>query len=282
MTIATGTHLSTENRRFYSDNGYLTLPELLPPEKFDALYAHFERKLAALPGDARPEDMDVPHFTDPALFDWLLDPGVLDLVEQLIGPDIAVFTAHFFCKPAGDGKSVPWHDDAYYWRETIIPSSEAITVWLALDRTSQENGCMRVIPGSHTPDARRYRPVSGGDSVFDEELDPTCIDPAQAVPIELEPNQCSIHAATLVHGSEANLSPKRRCGFTMRYISTAVRFNHEEVGDRHQIYLARGVDRAGNVYADPAVPNHELIANRGAGQNYVGARRPGGARPGSG
>jgi hypothetical protein len=281
MTIATRNHLSEKDLAFYQDNGYLTVPNLLPQAKFDALHAHFERKLAALPHGARPEDMDVPHFTDPTLFDWLMDPGVLDLVEQIIGPDIAVFSAHFFCKPAGDGKSVPWHDDAYYWRETIIPATEAITLWLALDPATEQNGCMQVIPGSHTAHARRYRGVDGGNSVFDEELDPAEVDASQAVPIELAPNQCSIHAATLVHGSQANRSRIRRCGFTMRYISTAVRFNHEEVGDRHQIYLARGFDRAGNVYADPTVPNYELVANRGAGQNYVGAR-PGGARPGNG
>jgi hypothetical protein len=282
MTTTTRTRLTSGELAFYRENGFLTLPHLLPQAAFDALRGNFEAKLAALPDGARPENMDVPHFTDPTLFDWLLDPGVLDLVEQLLGPDLALFSAHFFCKPAGDGKSVPWHDDAYYWRETITPSSGAVTVWLALDRVSQENGCMRVIPGSHLPGARRYRPSSRADSVFDEELDPSSVDEDRAVPLELEPNSCSVHAATLVHSSEANLSDQRRCGFTMRYISTDVRFNHEEVGDRHQIYLARGTDRAGNVYADPGVPNPALVANRGAGQNYVGARRPGGARPGSG
>ncbi|MEV1006755.1 phytanoyl-CoA dioxygenase family protein [Streptomyces sp. NPDC049881] len=282
MTIATSTRLTEEDLRFYERNGYLTVPQLLPQEKFDQLRAHFEDKLVNLPGGMRPEDMDVPHFTDTRLFDWLLDPGVLDLVEQIIGPDIALFSAHFFCKPAGDGKSVPWHDDAYYWRETIIPAAKAVTVWLALDPVDEENGCMRVVPGSHAPGARRYRPTTNPTSVFDEELDPDSVDPAQAVPLRLRPNECSIHSATLVHGSEANVSARRRCGFTMRYISTDVRFNHEEVGDRHQIYLARGTDRAGNVYADPSRPSPELVANRGAGQNYVGARRPGGARPGQG
>jgi len=282
MTTTTPVRLTTDELTSYRDNGYVTLPRLFAPAKFEALRRHFEEKFAALPGGARPEDMDVPHFTDPRLFDWLLDPDVLRVVEQLIGPDIALFSAHFFCKPAGDGKSVPWHDDAYFWRETIDPASRAITVWVALDRVSQENGCMRVIPGSHAPGARGYRPSARDDSVFAEELDPACVEEDRAVPIELAPGACSIHTATLVHSSQANHSPLRRAGFTMRYISTDVRFNHEEVGDRHQIYLAQGIDHAGNVYADPSVPNPQLVANRGAGQNYVGTRRPGGARPGSG
>jgi Phytanoyl-CoA dioxygenase (PhyH) len=266
----------------YHRDGYLTLPQLLPPADFDALRGCFEEKLAALPREARPEDMDVPHFTDPRLFRWLFHPSVLDVVERIIGPNIALFSAHFFCKPAGDGKSVPWHEDGYFWRETIIPSSEAITVWLALDPSTTENGCMRVIPGSHTARDRRYRGFDDDSSVFDEALDPAEYDSAHSVPLELRPGECSIHAAGLVHGSEANVSPHRRCGFTMRYMSTAVRFNHEEVGDRHQVYLARGVDLAGNVYADPAKPNFELMNRRGGDQNYIGKSRTGGDRPGSG
>lgn len=266
----------------YRADGYTTLTDVFASARFAALRDHFERHLAALPDGARPEDMDVPHFTDPALFEWLLDPGVLDVVEQILGPDIALFSAHFFCKPAGDGKGVPWHEDAYYWRETIRPSSEAITVWLAIDPAVEENGCMQVIPGSHHDRNRTYQHVDDGTSVFDEALDPAEVDASRAVPLPLAPNECSVHAASLIHGSAPNRSRMRRCGFTMRYISTAVRFNHEEVGDRHQIYLARGSDHAGNVYADPSVPNHALMDRRGHVQTYLGARRVGGARPGSG
>ncbi|WP_431875909.1 phytanoyl-CoA dioxygenase family protein [Amycolatopsis sacchari] len=273
--------LDDHRLREYRRDGYLVLTQLLPDEDFTALRGYFEDKLARLPHGARPEDMDVPHFTDPGLFRWLFHPAVLDLVEQIIGPNIALFSAHFFCKPPGDGKSVPWHEDAYYWRETITPSSDAITVWLALDPSTRANGCMRVIPGSHVGRERLYRGLRDDRSVFDEALDPTEYDPTQALPIELRPNECSIHAATLVHGSEANESPYRRCGFTMRYMSTAVRFNHEEVGDRHQIYLARGVDLAGNIYADPGKPNFELMERRGRKQNYLG-KRVGGDRPGAG
>lgn len=280
-TSADGHVTGTELERYRQD-GYMTVADVFSPSKFEALRSHFERRLAALPDGARPEDMDVPHFTDPELFDWLLDPRVLDIAEQIVGPDIALFSAHFFCKPAGDGKGVPWHEDAYYWRETIAPSSEAITLWLAIDPAVEGNGCMQVIPGSHLERDRLYQELTDRTSVFDEALDPSEVDTSQAVALELEPNQCSVHAASLVHGSAPNRSRMRRCGFTMRYISTAVRFNHEEVGDRHQIYLARGADRAGNVYADPTVPNYELMDRRGNTQNYLGARQVGGARPGSG
>jgi hypothetical protein len=273
MTQTTTRGLTAEQVRFFRDNGYLVGGPLLRPDKFRALTEHFEHKLAALPEGERPEDMDVPHFTDPKLFDWLMDPDVLDVVERVLGPDIAVFSSHFFCKPAGDGKSVPWHTDAYFWRETIEPASEAVTVWLALDPSTLDNGCMTVIPGSHRSRDGAYRKVADDGSVFDEELDQAQVDASAAVPVQLQPNQFSIHAGGLVHGSARNLSTLRRCGFTMRYISTKVRFNAAGVGDRHQIFLARGVDRAGNVYADPTVAHPELVQSRGGGQRFVGTMR---------
>jgi ectoine hydroxylase-related dioxygenase (phytanoyl-CoA dioxygenase family) len=269
MTV-TPSGLTAEEITFFRANGYLVGGQLFDPDTFEALRAHFEAKLALLRDDERPEDMDVPHFTDPALFRWLLHPALLDVVEGIVGPDIALFTSHFFCKPAGDGKSVPWHTDAYFWRETIQPATEAVTLWLAIDPSTLENGCMSVLPGTHRDSDGLYRQVARGDSVFEEELDSSAIDPAAAVPIQLRPNQFSLHAGGLVHSSARNTSTLRRCGFTMRYMSTAVRFNHDGVGDRHQIFLARGVDRAGNGYADPAVAHPELVETRGAGQRFVG------------
>ena len=224
----------------FQTDGYETRASVLAPAKFEALAAHFEAKLATLPSEQRPEHMDVPHLTDPALFEWLLDPDVLDLVESLIGPDIALFSSHFICKPAGDGKPVPWHQDAHFWRDTIAPAGDAITVWLAIDPSTVENGCLRVIPGSHRA------PVShrgNDDSFFNQETE---VDEARAVDVELERGACSIHSAMLVHGSPPNRSKQRRCGYTMRYMPTTVRFLKS--GD-HRIYLARGRDHAGNVYA---------------------------------
>ncbi|GLZ31746.1 hypothetical protein Lesp02_39340 [Lentzea sp. NBRC 105346] len=244
----------------YWTNGYAIHETLLRPERFEALAEHFERKLAALPAGERPEHMDVPHFTDPALFEWLLDDDVLDLVESIVGPDIALFSSHFICKPAGDGKSVPWHQDAYFWRDSIEPAAHAVTIWLAIDPSTRENGCMRVIPGSHLTEGSRYQDLSDNEALFDQEL--VTVDESEAVDVELQRGACSIHAATLVHGSPANRSSLRRCGYTMRYMPTTVRFDHERKGREHQIYLARGVDRAGNVYADPGRAYPELITNR--------------------
>lgn len=224
----------------FQTDGYETHDRLLTSAKFEALASFFERKLAALPAGERPEHMDVPHLTDPALFEWLLDADVLDLVESLIGPDIALFSSHFICKPAGDGKPVPWHQDAHFWRDTIAPAGDAITVWLAIDPSTVENGCLRVIPGSHLAAVEHQ---GNADSFFNQE---TSVDESLAVDVELERGACSVHAAMLVHGSPPNRSSLRRCGYTMRYMPTTVRFLK---GGAHNVYLARGRDHAGNTYA---------------------------------
>jgi hypothetical protein len=118
---------------FYRREGYLRFDQpVLPPDEFAALAGHFEQKLARLPADVRPEAMDVPHFTDTALFRWLFHDDVLDLVEPILGPDIALFSSHFICKPPGSGKRVPWHEDSYYWRGQMEPM-EVCTIWLAID-----------------------------------------------------------------------------------------------------------------------------------------------------
>ena len=59
---------------------------MLPEAKFEALKAYFDKMLADLPADERPEAMDVPHFMHPELLKWAMDDAILDLVEPITGP----------------------------------------------------------------------------------------------------------------------------------------------------------------------------------------------------
>jgi len=253
----------------YRRDGYLIYKQpVLPQEKFDSLKAHFEQLLAALPADARPEAMDVPHFLHPELLQWALDDAILDLVEPITGPDIALFSTHFICKPKGNGKRVPWHEDSAYWKSQMTPM-EVVTVWLALDPSRRENGCMMVIPETHRIGQKGFSDYSDVDpakNVFANEIVENHRDDSQRVYIELEPNQCSLHDARIQHGSEPNASSLRRCGWTLRFTSAAVKFN--DFKGAHQVYLARGQDRAGNTYADPTKACPEVMAVRTASSRF--------------
>ena len=243
-------HLTDQDISFFNEEGYLLYHHPLFPEpKFQNLKDFFEGMLDDLPEGARPEAMDVPHYAFPELFEWLLADEVLDFVERFIGPDIVLWSSHFLCKPPGKGLAVPWHEDSAYWGE-MLDQHKVVTVWLAVDDSQPENGCMRVIPRTHHGGFSDYEAVDKASNVFDTRIVPSQFDESKAVDLAILAGECHLHHAKIVHGSNANTSRRRRCGYTMRYMPSEAAFN---AGDKypHAIYLARGEDKAGNTYADP-------------------------------
>ncbi|HEY8967357.1 MAG TPA: phytanoyl-CoA dioxygenase family protein [Candidatus Methylacidiphilales bacterium] len=266
--------LSPSETEQYHREGYLVVKEpVLPRTDFDALKAYFETILAEAPAGTRPEALDVPHFMHPRLFEWAFHPAILDLVEPVVGPDITLFSTHFICKPKGNGKRVPWHEDSAYWKGQIEPM-EVCTVWLAVDPSRKENGCMMVIPRSHREGRAGwsdYEEVDTAKSVFGSEIVARDRDDARRVYVELEENHCSLHDARIQHGSEPNTSSLRRCGWTLRFCSSSAKVNHERFKGAHQVYLARGRNLAGNVYAAPSRAYPEVMQARGMSTAYKNA-----------
>ena len=246
----------------YRDRGFLILDEpVFSPEKFAAFRDRFELHLKIWEeATGEPvEQIDRAHFVDPKLLDWLLDDEVLDLVEPLIGPDIALFASSCLNKLDTVGKRVPWHEDASYWKRLAENRIEVTTVWLAVDSSTPDNGCMRVIPGSHRERDREHERVNDVEDVLlTRTVREDLFDESTAVDCVLEPNHCSIHDAYLLHGSSATSGKARRCGYQMRYMPTTVKSSSFQ---GQQVYLARGVDRAGNEYADPGQVNETWIQN---------------------
>jgi hypothetical protein len=240
-------HATTDQVAFYREQGYLKFGRIFTAREMAELDEHVTEMIAALPEGKRPEELDVPHFTDPWLFRYLVDPRVLDVIEDFIGPDIALWSSHFIAKPGGDGKIVPWHTDGAYWNGRLDPM-DVITLWLAVDPAAAENGCMRVLPGSHRAlrsHIDSYEPVDHASNVFPVRIPPGLIDESCSVDLELEVGECSFHDAWTIHGSNANLSTRRRCGYTMRYMPASVAFTQGASRHPHRIYLARGRDRTG-------------------------------------
>ena len=273
MNITSATsRLSIEQIESFRNEGYLIYDQpVLPQKKFEGLKAYFEQMLADFPAGERPEAMDVPHFVHQKLFEWAFDDSMLDLVEPIVGPDIALFSTHFICKPKGNGKRVPWHEDSAYWKGRINPM-EVVTVWLAIDPSTRENGCMMVIPHTHRTGQKGfsdYEDVNAAENVFPIEIVPKQRDESKRVYLELQPNHASLHDSRVQHGSEPNTSGIRRCGWTLRFASAAVKF--PDMNDGHQVYLGRGQDRAGNTYADPSRSYPEIMARRGMNNRYKNA-----------
>jgi len=264
--------LSPEEIHQYRTEGYcLPKTPVFSEDKFTRLKHKFEELLSRLPADERPEAMDVPHFAHQELNEWALDPGVVDLVEPLLGPDILLFSTHFICKPVGDGRRVPWHEDSAYWKRLLDPMVVA-TVWLAIDSSTRENGCMYVIPRSHNTGKMGfsdYDDVDVSKNVFPTEITPSQRKDALAVPCELEANHCSLHDARTQHGSPPNTSNKRRCGWTLRFIPADTRLN-PEFEHLQLMYQARGKNLLNQTLADPARSYPDIVKLRAEQKQFRG------------
>jgi chlorinating enzyme len=142
--------LSETDVEFFRVNGYL-LPgvQMFSPERLERLEAIFNEHLAEK-GDKLSDELDTPHYRDSRLLDFLLSDEVLDTVESLVGPNIALWSSHFISKDPFTGRETPWHEDSAFWDGRFSAYDGIVTVWLALENPStRENGCMRVVPGTH-------------------------------------------------------------------------------------------------------------------------------------
>ncbi len=243
--------LSREQIEHYNREGFLSNLRVFDQqgageirEYFDAL---LERVLAS-GGDAY--SISTAHLSYGRVWDLLTHPKIVTLVADLLGPNVVAWGSHFFCKLAGDPKSVAWHQDASYWP---LSDSKTATVWLAIDDADVENACMRFLPGSH-----RHGHIEWRASAPEEQnvLDQT-IENAErfGAPYEneLRAGELSIHSDLLVHGSNANLSNRRRCGLTLRYCSADVRAGMD--WNRKGV-VVRGRDETGH-WGNPARPEKD-------------------------
>jgi ectoine hydroxylase-related dioxygenase (phytanoyl-CoA dioxygenase family) len=236
----------------YHEDGYV-IPDFVMPD--DVIESIQTRHAALL--EKHPEFRDYcPAILqyDEGFADYCRNDEILDMVEQVIGPDIALWNSSFFAKPAGNGKATPWHQDGEYW--PIRPLATC-TVWLAVDDATPENGCLRIIKGSHkNKDLLKHETNPSDNLTLNQELLKTEYDESKAVDLVLKRGQISLHDVFLVHGSEPNTSPNPRRGMTMRFMPTTSVFDHQLAREQYKnmrmpnhserrIYHMRGVDRSG-------------------------------------
>jgi Phytanoyl-CoA dioxygenase (PhyH) len=182
------------------------------------------------------------------------DPDIVELVSSILGDDIILWGCHVFCKPAGDGYETPWHQDGHYW--PIRPLATC-TVWVALEESVIENGCLRVIPQSHKGrHLHEHLQEDREDLTLSLRTSPGSFDESAAVDIELQPGQMSLHDVYMIHGANRNTSSKRRTGVALRYMPGTSVFHRDlnPAGGKtgvpvafatRPIWLLKGEDRTG-------------------------------------
>ena len=179
--------ISADDVATYRRDGYfLYHAPVFAPARLARLTALFEEHAAALKEGRRTDELDTPHFSDPRLLEFLLADEVLDLVQPFIGANIGLWSSHFISKEPRVGRATPWHEDSSYWNGRADTMEGIITVWLALDKATEENGCMRVIPGSHLAGGfSEYERVDRATNLFGSQIKPEQIDETKAVAFEL-------------------------------------------------------------------------------------------------
>lgn len=215
---------SSSARQQYEREGYAVFRDVIDPELIQEARRHVDWLVAKNP-DLRPERLDtqlVPN--DPFWVRLISDDRLLDIAQQFIGPDIALFASHYICKPPRDGQPVLWHQDGSFWP---LDPVEVVTLWLAVDDSTPENGCMRVIPGSHTQELQPMQRRPDVESVLMAGMAEGAVDERGAVDVALRAGDVSVHHPNIIHGSEANDSEHRRCGLTVRYIPTSTRITRQ-------------------------------------------------------
>ena len=196
-------------------------------------------------------------------------PAILDAVEDLIGPDILVYTSTWFIKEPESAAIAAWHQDATYFG---LRPYVHVTAWLALTDATAENGCMEFLPGSHHGGQRPHRagviPGSvnrAGQAIVGD------VDDRPAVLAALRAGEFSLHHTLCLHRSQPNQSAGRRIGLAISYVPTHVR--HLGVKHRTPAMLVRGVDTHGHFDLEPApASDHDEQARTAYARSYEGYR----------
>ncbi|NGM86268.1 phytanoyl-CoA dioxygenase [Parapusillimonas sp. SGNA-6] len=247
--MSTRIPLSPERVNFYRTYGYVAPVRVLSDDEATLYRSHLEAFEAAHGGPIPGKYRHKPHLLFPWLADLVRHPRILDAVESLLGPDLLVWSSVFFIKEPHDPAYVSWHQDSTYWG---LSEPDVVTAWVALSPSHHDNGCLRVIPGTHVLDQVEHvenlemrdenNLLTRGQEIAVK------VDEAAAVELPLQPGDMSLHHIRLFHNSQPNQSAERRIGFAIRYIPTRV---HQKSTYRGTATLVRGVDRYGHFDPEP-------------------------------
>jgi hypothetical protein len=262
----------------YRRDGILFPIDAIGADAAGDMLARLEATEAQHGGRLPPRINQKPHLLYTWMNDLIRHPKILDAVEDVLGPDLLCWSAQFFAKNAHDPSYVSWHQDGTYWG---LSSPDVMTAWVALTPSVPENGCMQVVPGTHTRQVDHVDTFAESNLLSRGQEIAVDVKPDQVVPVILAPGQMSLHHVLIFHGSEPNTADFRRVGFAIRYIPTHVR---QLNGPRESATLVRGTDRYGyfdleqapeaDLHPD-AVARHAEIVDRQLKILYAGAAKPG-------
>ena len=239
------TEVTEEQWKSYAEQGFLVVPRFLDEEELEEWRAAVDRAVAergqqrfsfAAEGEqatSRTGPREEQEYYDRVFTQrnnlWQTDEHVRRLLLQanlgkyvadLAGVDgVRIWHDQALIKEPY-GNPTAFHLDVPYWSFT---SADAITIWLALDDATIENGCLYYVPGSHL--ARKFDNVgitSRLGSLFEIYPDWADVTP---VPCPVPAGGALFHNGLTFHGAGANMTPGRRRAMTCAYMPEGAVFN---------------------------------------------------------
>jgi ectoine hydroxylase-related dioxygenase (phytanoyl-CoA dioxygenase family) len=231
LMMRTITQSETEQRSTYDKHGYLVFPEFLSGDELATLRAALADVLRpaegltgsnqwyslvkAIDGDGHHvRRVTNPNALHTAFHEAVFNPKILDVVENLIGPNIQLHHTKINLKPPSKHAGFEWHQDYPTFPHTNF---DLLAVMIMLDDSTKENGCLQVIPGSHLwgPLEHLYsRGSTYASKLEDESVVP---DPGHWVSLEVPAGGMEVHHCNLVHSSRPNNGDKPRSALLIQY-----------------------------------------------------------------
>ena len=236
--------LTQEQVESYRYNGFLfPIPALTPDEVATCLagLARLESELGCAVADADVKWRSHAYAHSPWFNDLIRHPRILDAVEDVIGPDILVWTSTFFIKEAHSPTFAAWHQDGTYFG---LQPKQQVCAWVALTDASAEAGCMEQLSFRGVP--RQYHHAALGLAHSINRAGQTIVEPfddSTPTAMALRAGEFSLHHELAVHRSAPNNAAHRRVGIGLNYIPAHVRV---EGPVRLKAMLVRGEDRYGH------------------------------------
>ena len=225
--------LTQEQIDFYQINGYIVVENVISAKDIAELrrvtdeYVDKSREVTEhtnvfdLEPGHTPESPQLRRIKNPValhpIYDRILRHNyILDSVTQLIGPNIRYDTSKLNMKSAGFGSPVEWHQDFAFAAD--VTNDDMLSVGLAIDDMTRDNGCLLFIPGSHKGPVYNHHQ----NDVFVGAITNPDFTPDNAVPIEVKAGGITIHHTRTLHASAPNLSGQSRRLFLLQYCAADV------------------------------------------------------------
>jgi ectoine hydroxylase-related dioxygenase (phytanoyl-CoA dioxygenase family) len=228
----------------YRHNGFLYPIAALSPAEIATCLAGVQRLEAALGSPIADADVkwrSHAYAHSPWFSDLIRHPRILDVIEDVIGPNILVWTSTFFIKESHSPTFAAWHQDGTYFG---LEPREQVCAWVALTDATAEAGCMEMLSSHGAPRQLRHAALGLAHSI--NRAGQTIVeafDDSNPVAMALPAGCFSLHHELAVHRSAPNRAAHRRIGIGLNYIPTHVRVDSRL---RLKAMLVRGEDTYGH------------------------------------